>query len=451
MIKKGILASVLIGLALAGCAAPSADFEIIESIPVQPVWSAVKVSFALETVGGRQFVAFYDANRQMVVGQRSLNSKKWTFQKLPEFLGWDGHNSIAMTLDDDGCIHVSGNMHGAPLIYFRSEKPYDVASLKPVGSMIGENELKCTYPRFLRGTNGALVFTYRDGSSGSGNQIYNVYDLQTKTWKRLLDRPLADGQGLMNAYVKEPVLGADGYFHITWIWRDTPDCSTNHDLCYARSKDLIHWETADGRSIELPIRLDTPGVLVDPVPVKGGMLNGNGLVGFDSSNRVILAYHKFDKNGNTQLYNARFEDGAWKSHQTSDWNSRWYFEGNGGIDNQIQISPVVVENGKLTQDFYNKVEGSGSFVLDEATLKPVATKSAKRLPEEMRRVRSTFPEMRVKLQQDNTPPDGLVKYVLRWETLPPFRDLPRPEPWPEPGMLEVYELKIINQPSLSSW
>ena len=424
------------------------DYEILESIPVSPVWSAVNVPYAMYTGTNQQFVAFYDADLQMVAGQRSLNSHEWTFQKLPTWLSrWDSHNYIEMMLDDEGYIHISGNMHVSPLIYFRSEKPYDVTSLKQF-TMTGEKELTTTYPVFFRGPTGELIFTYRDGSSGSGDQIANIYDPVSKTWRRLIDSPLTDGQGLMNAYLQTPpVLGSDGWFHLSWVWRDTYLADSNHDLCYARSKDLIHWETAAGTPIELPLRLDTPGVIVDPVPVKQGMLNGNGKIGFDSQGRVILSYHKFDANGKTQLYNARLEGNSWKIYQTSDWDYRWYFSGGGTIIMDIRIYPVTIKNGELRQSFSHIREPAGIFVLDEATLKPIRSLYSEKWPAELTAVRSVFPEMRTSIMGEKYPQNsaGDIKYILRWESLPNYRDQARPEPWPEPSMLEMYKVKYLSK------
>jgi len=434
--KKLLPMALLTGLVQTGCAAPQPDHTIVEKIAVQKVWGATPVAFALETVGNRQFVAFYDANRQMVAGQRTLDSKDWMFQKLPSFLVWDSHNYIAMAIDSDGYIHIAGNMHVAPLVYFRSEKPYDVTSLKELNRMTGKLETRCTYPKFFKGAKGELVFNYRDGMSGKGNQIYNVYDPKTKTWRRLLDTPLTDGEGRMNAYCIGPMLGKDGWYHMTWVWRDTIMCETNHDLSYARSKDLVHWETAEGTPITLPIRLGTPGVIVDPVKIKEGMLNGNGKIGFDSQKRVVLAYHKFDKNGKTQLYNARLENGKWKIVQTSDWNYRWWSEGGGSINNDVKISAVSFKDGQLLQSFSHKTEGSKTLVLDEATLKPTGTVPSKQWPSEIKTVRSKFPEMQVRTQNGH----GDGGYMLRWEVLPKHRDAPRPKPWPESVMLEVYKL-----------
>src|SRR5262249_53223687 len=153
---------------------------------------------------------------------------------------------------------------------------------------------------------GNLVFAYRDGSSGSGNYIFNTYNLATRTWSRLINTPLIDGQGIYSAYPVGPILGPDGYYHLVWVWRDTPDAATNHDLSYIRSRDLVSWQTAGGTALALPIRFGT-GPVVDPVPAMGGMINNNTKIGFDAQMRPIVAYHKYDAAGNTQLYDARFE------------------------------------------------------------------------------------------------------------------------------------------------
>ncbi|MCA9434001.1 MAG: BNR-4 repeat-containing protein, partial [Candidatus Omnitrophica bacterium] len=93
--------------------------------------------------------------------------------------------------------------------------------------------------------------------------------------------------------------GPDGVYHLCWVWRDTPDCETNHTLSYARSSDLVHWENSDETPIKLPMTLETAEV-VDPVPPGGGILNGNTKIGFDHEGRAVISYHKNDEEGNTQ-------------------------------------------------------------------------------------------------------------------------------------------------------
>jgi hypothetical protein len=108
--------------------------------------------------------------------------------------------------------------------------------------------------------------SYGSGS-GSGNEIYDVYDTASSRWSHLLAVPLVDGEGQRNAYFVGPTLGPDGLFHLAWVWRDTPDAETNHDLSYARSRDLVHWEKSDGAPLKLPITLANAEI-VDPMPVE---------------------------------------------------------------------------------------------------------------------------------------------------------------------------------------
>jgi hypothetical protein len=156
----------LLGLIVCGCVHTTSVIEVTEQIAVEPVWAGHEVQFDLQTAGEYQFVAYYDADRQMSVAQRKIGSQKWVIKKLPSHVEWDSHNYIVMEVDRDGYLHVSGNMHVNPLVYFRSTKPYDVTSLVPVHRMTGEKEDKVTYPKFLRGAVGELIFNYRDGSSG---------------------------------------------------------------------------------------------------------------------------------------------------------------------------------------------------------------------------------------------------------------------------------------------
>ncbi len=422
--------------ALACCLACTA--QALESLPVAKVWAGHPVRFALLTAPPHQYIGFYDAERQLTVAQRTLESDTWTLQPLDERVGWDSHNSIVMTRDADGHLHLTANMHGDPLVYFRTTAPDDVTTFARVSEMVGRDEQRCTYPEFLRGPNGQLIFTYRSGSSGDGIQIYNVYDRETQTWSRLLDTPLVDGEGQRNAYLDGPRLGPDGWYHLVWVWRDTPDCATNHSLSYARSRDLVQWERSDGTPLALPITFDTCEV-VDPVPPGGGLINGNAKLGFDHEHRAVIAYHKYDAEGATQLYNAGREADGWRSYQTSDWSYRWAFSGGGSIPFEIRVRAVQpAGEGRLMQAFEHAVEGDGRWLLDTGTLRPVEQldPAPRPLPDRVYSVRSPFPGMGVRIAGDTGRAPG-ERYYLRWETLGANRDRPREKPWPEPGMLEL--------------
>jgi hypothetical protein len=331
-------------------------------------------------------------------------------------------------------------MHNVALIYFRTALSLDIGSFERISSMVGSNEQSVTYPEFFRGPGDVLIFAYRDGGSGNGNHIFNVYDTTNKTWRRLINSPLLDGQGQRNAYPVGPTLGPDGWWHLVYVWRDTPDAATNHDLSYARSRDLMTWQGGTGQAKALPITLATSDI-VDPVPVMGGMINNNTKVGFDSMNRPVVAYHKYDGSGNTQLYNARVEGGRWVTRQASSWNTRWNFGGGGTLVFEILLEGVrVASNGSLIQVWYNQRQGGWSaFRLDDTTLVSQATLGRTLpYPVELERVESTTTGMGVRWASDTgAGPDATVIYMLRWETLPENMDQPRPTT-PPPTRLRLY-------------
>ena len=402
-------------------------------LDVADVWSGHPVGFALLTTATRQYAAYYDSQqrhdrRAARADQRHLDVRAAADARS----AGTATTTSRWTIDSAGYIHVSGNMHAVPLIYFRSTQPNNAETFSSA-TMVGNSETSCTYPLFFHDTAGNLVFNYRDGSSGSGNHIFNIYDTATKTWRRLLNAPFTDGQGARNAYPVGPVLGPDAFWHMVWVWRETPDAETNHDLSYARSRDLVQWQTAAGTNLTLPITLATSDI-VDPVPVNGGMINNNTKVGFDAQNRPIVAYHKFDSAGNTQLYNARFEGGRWVTHKTSSWNYRWAFSGQGTLVFEIQVEPVKVDAaGNLTQRWYHArstAAGTRSRSIRRRWRRPRCSAAHSPTPPRWRPSQSTTAGMHVRWADDSgAGPDPAILYMLRWETLDSNRDMARlPDP-----------------------
>jgi hypothetical protein len=354
-----------------------------------------------------------------------------------------------MTVDEGGFLHLSGDMHCVPINYFRTTEPLDPSTFEEVEKMVGTNENRATYPKFLRGSEGELIFTYRDGGSGNGNQIFNVYDTKRRSWGRLLDSPLADGEGKRNAYFHGPMRGPDGWFHLAWVWRETPDAVTNHDLSYARSKDLRHWENAAGEPLQLPIRM-SPAITVDPVPERGGIINGNTRIGFDGQGRVTISYHKYDAAGNLQPWTARLEGGVWKLHQITDWPVRVDFGGGGSLAFGVIIGPVRSEpDGRLTQTWSHPKFGGGTWLLDQDSLRSVGELKRNPLPPGLGKVEGNFPGLRAKFANDlgESGKPG-VRYILRWETLPANRDRPRQGAPPGPSMLRVYAVPDVTATSV---
>ena len=118
-------------------AVSNARFRIDRSWDIAEVPSGFPVRFCLLTSGNHQYVAYYDEQRRMTVASRTLGSEQWRYQALPSEVGWDSHNYITMAMDGEGHLHVSGNMHVDPLLYFRTEKPEDISTLKQFSMTAG--------------------------------------------------------------------------------------------------------------------------------------------------------------------------------------------------------------------------------------------------------------------------------------------------------------------------
>ncbi len=446
-VKKHMLGTAVLIVMLAGNQARAGDslWRLAERVDIETVPSSFPVGFSLLTHEQRQYVAYYDAEHQMTVGVRTLGRRQWQLVKLDSKIGWDSHNGITMAIDGNGDLHVSGNMHCVPLIYFRTSTPGDITTLKRL-PMTGKDERHCTYPHFLRDGKGRLVFHYRDGRSGNGRELYNVYDLKSRTWSRLLDTPLFEGEGKRNAYPGGPVVGPDKRFHVFWVWRDTPDCATNNNLSYARSPDLIHWEMAAGQSVQLPMTLGTKGLIVDPIPSGGGIINGGARLVFDSQRRPMIVYHKSDAAGNMQLYVARFTEGKWLRRVITAWDKPVKFSGGGAMPFiGIGISaPQRVAEGVWAVGYRHRDYGNGTVAFSEATLNPVTSKFTlppRELPAELERPEIKFDGIGVRRADDlGESGDPNVRYVLPWDVLPPNHDRERSGPLPPDAMLRVCKL-----------
>lgn len=439
--------------------------EVLEEIELDKIWSAVQVKFHLLTKDGYQSIAYYNSERRMVVAMRKIGDAAFQKTVLPSkseepptyktsstLQGWDSHNDITIAVDRKGHLHLAGNMHANPLTYFRAKKPFASKSLEQVDSMTGDLENYATYPRFINIPDGRLVFSYRYGGSGNGDEIFNVYDEESTTWSRLFDSPLISGEGERNAYPSGPRLGPDGFYHILWVWRQTPDASTCHDLSYARSRDMVNWETAAGEKLALPIVLKSQGVVIDPIPMNGGIVNGSHQFSFDSKKRLIVSYYKHDAAGDTQVYAARFEEGKWRIRPISRWKGKHLFGGGGTgpatFGTSLRIKGIQNhDKGKLSLAYDHWINGAGILIMDEESLELIesakdVSPSSPRYPAALKNPQSNFPGMKVQWFEDSgSPPDLNSRYVLRWETLPPNRDCPRTGELPENSSLMLYKIR----------
>ncbi len=421
---------------------------------IDRVWSGHPVGFAFLTERGHQFIAYYDAERRLTLAGRKLGTPTWTRvqpagvpvprqTRLTNVTNWDSHNYLRLALDRDGCLHLSGNMHVNPLVYYRTRAPFDLNTLERLDRMTGERETRCTYPVFFKNAAGELLFRYRDGASGNGSDLYNRYDPDTRSWRRMIETPLLEGEGRRNGYALEPTLGPDGRFHLVWMWRESPDCATNHTLSYARSRDFVHWENSRGEPVQLPITRAT-GEVIDAAQPGEGLINMTFNLGFDAAQRPVVVYHRYDAKHRSQAYVARPRAGAagWDVKQMSTWDFCWAFSGGGSINGEVKLgAPRRERDGTLLVDYWTQESGSGRWRLHADTLERIAELPAAAAPAATA-LRSAPSAPGTEVQSITTRADGR-RWVLRWETLGRNRDKPRASA-PAPTELTLYALPDVE-------
>ncbi len=415
--------------------------------------SAFPVNAALLTDGKNQYVGYYNGNHQMVVAQRFLPSGSWKYCCLDEYIDWDPHCYITMVKNKQGCLLVSGNMHMDPLVLFTTDESGEISTLRRVFPMVDiSKEVKTTYPKFLFLSDGTLIFHYRDGVSGDGAEIYNKQNLDG-SFSPYLTTPLIDGRAggyNMSAYMTDPKMGPDGRWHLAWVWRDTGNADTCHDLSYAWSDDLRTWYGLDNKQLPLPIDFSMKQLIVDPVPTGGGINNSGITLGFDAANRVIIGYYKFDENGHTNVYLARAESGKWNIKKVSDTGWRWYFSGTGTLVKQFTIGePTLEKDGQITIWYRRYNEDGTKIDGKECWINPETIET--QMIQNERSKTSEYPDWTKKI---TTPYDGEgilmihyvtdsgesssgARYFLRWESLPNNKDVKPTVKIPQPSELRV--------------
>ncbi|MGC4104276.1 BNR repeat-containing protein [Ferruginibacter sp.] len=342
---------------------------------------------SLCTYKNTQYISFYNKEGWVVLGKRKLGTTKWELNTTA-FKGDvnDAHRSISIIVDGEGYLHCSWNHHGNKLHYSKSIAP---GSLQMSGevSMAGIAETDVTYPEFYLLPNGNLLFLYRDGQSGQGNLVINRYDTRMKKWEQLHSN-LIDGEKQRNAYWQACV-DTKGILHVSWVWRESPDVASNHDLCYARSTDGgVTWENSKEEKYNLPINATT-AEYVCRIPQKSELINQTSMYADEDGNPFIATYWK-DKGDSIPQYHIVYHiNDQWKVSNTGFRKTAFSLSGAG--TKRIPISrPQLIsfknrdthavillfrdeERGNKVSAAINKNINAGEWQVKDITEQPVGS------------------------------------------------------------------------------
>jgi len=280
---------------------------------------------ALFTHESFQFAAFYDADGYMVLARRKIDLEKWELRRTA-FRGHvaDAHNSISLAVDGAGFLHVAWDHHGQPLNYARSVKPLSI-ELGPKQRMNGDAEQRVTYPELYLQPSGDLLCLYRDGESGNGQLVLKRYRTGDQSWQTIQTH-LIDGEGLRSAYWGAASDRAGG-LHLAWIWRETPDVASNHDIAYAYSPDGgVTWQAADGRPLNVPMT-EAKSDYAARIPRHSNLMN-SPVVAVDQRGRPYITTYWSDQPGAPPQFHLIQRAGAsWQIDTISKLQNAFKLEG----------------------------------------------------------------------------------------------------------------------------
>lgn len=351
MTQKLILFITLVATA---CLSPAlADTKLV---PISKAWAKNSVNAnilrhnSVVSHDNNQYVAYYDADGFVVLAKRMLGSEQWEIKKT-QYKGNvnDAHNSINIMVDGEGYLHMSWDHHGHPLRYCRSKAPGSL-ELTDKMPMTGKKEGRVTYPEFYQLPKGDLLFLYRDGESGNGNLMMNHYSVKTKEWTRRQDA-FINGEGKRNAYW-QMCTDINGTIHISWVWRESEDVATNHDMGYAKSEDGGKtWKKSTGEMYHLPITADSAEYAAR-IPQRHELINTTGMCADGKGRPYIVTYWR-PKETKVPQYHLIHHDGTtWHTSQIS--NRKTPFSLSGGGTKRIPISRprIVADSSGLTDKAY---------------------------------------------------------------------------------------------------
>lgn len=294
---------------------------------------------AITTSGQHQFTAYYDNESYLTLAKREVGRNDWIINRT-QYKGnpKDAHNAISIAVDGKGFLHVSWDHHDTDLRYAVSKSPFKL-ELGEEQKMTGKEESKVSYPQFYNLPGGDLIFMYRSGQSGRGSLVVNRYDLNTRRWKQL-HRNLLDGENERNAYW-QAAIDKTGNIHLSWVWRETWDVSTNHDIAYAISKDGGEsWEKSTGDKYRLPITATT-AEYAWKVPQESSLINQTSITTDEEGSPYIANY--WNENGSTNYQIVYLQQGIWRKENTGFRDSS--FKLGGGGTKRIPISrPEILVN-----------------------------------------------------------------------------------------------------------
>ena len=180
--------------------------------------------------------------------------------------------------------------------------------------------------------------------------MMNHYDCKTQKWTQRQDS-FIDGEGERNAYW-QMCTDTKGTIHISWVWRETGDVATNHDMGYAKSVDSgVTWQKSNGERYDLPINLNN-AEYASLIPQNSELANTTSMCA-DSEGRPYIATYWRPKGTKVPQYQLVYHDGVqWQTQQISDRTTPFTLSGRGEKKIPISRCQILADSEGTTDKVY---------------------------------------------------------------------------------------------------
>ncbi|HYW97184.1 MAG TPA: BNR-4 repeat-containing protein, partial [Bacteroidales bacterium] len=299
---------------------------------------------AIMTYRGYQYVTYWNKNKQVCISRKKMPDGEWKELVFADYISphdlGDNHYTISMGIcANDGTIHLAFDHHNDVLHYRKSvvdlaNKPKEIAwNMASFGTIadqlvFGSQVSNVTYPRFISMNDGDLLYECRLGWSGDGDDFLWQYTASSGSWEYVGEYLNGTSAG-ENAYINGMQYDSTGLLHVSWVWRQTPDARTNHDIYYGYSDDNGRtWYNAEGivaGSVNSnPMNMNSPGLKVWSVGTYRGLINQESqAVDSKGGIHILQSYIPDDQPDNGDFWGSRINEGYLR-HIYQDESGNWH-------------------------------------------------------------------------------------------------------------------------------
>lgn len=222
-----------------------------------------------------EYMAEYQASDGQLRVHRRTPGGAWSTQvattPVPGIT--DDHKVISVSVDGAGCLMVAWGMHSTAQTVWVASTPGDFAvtpaGVLPLPLAPGQAGIEAfaTYPVFRRLSTGNVVYLWRTGGSGNGNQCVYLWDYVARAFSAV-NTALFNGEGTRSAYLNRVWIDVCDRISWAWQWREDNFVSSAHDCNMAYTEDVFSTVRAmDGTQLPTSITAtNAPAALAQVIP-----------------------------------------------------------------------------------------------------------------------------------------------------------------------------------------